>query len=358
MNDKPTYIIAEIGINHNGSLDNCRKMIDNACDAGCDCVKVQFFKVKDLYPRSAGRIDWKDSRKKYSYDIFSAVKSFELPDAWIKPLIQYCKKKEIDFLSSVFDEKSAKYLIEKGVKALKLPSSVVTHIPLIDYCARFKVPLFLSTGAAILSEIDEAVNTINRYHNNLSILHCSLSYPTKLSQCNLGIIDTLKRAFPKNRVGYSDHTTEISTAAVQSVYLGAKVIEKHTTLNRNMKGPDHFFALEPSELKKLVSDIREAEKDIKNGNVDIDKTIYGSSAKVYNEEEKYLRDFCYMSIFARKNIRRGSRIKLADLQILRPGKKKQGLDPKYISLFKEFKILAAKDIAKEDEISWEKIFNA
>jgi N-acetylneuraminate synthase len=357
--NEKVYIIAEIGINHNGDLNNCYRLIDIAADAGCDCVKFQFFKASRLYPRSAGKLDWKDRDTRYRYDIYNAVKSFEFPATWVKLIKRYCKLRKIDFLSSVFDIKGADYLIRQGMKMIKLPSFAVTNIPLVEHCARYNMPIIMSTGGATLGEIEDAVRTVNKHHNRLSLLHCSIKYPTKLSECNLGVIKTLQYTFPKNSIGYSDHTKEVSCASVQAVYLGAEIIEKHITLDRDMSGPDHFFALEPRGLKKMIPDVNRArEKYLKKAKVKIDKKIYGFSGKITFKHERYMRDFCFATIFAKRNIRQGAKIRCKDLIILRPGKKERGLEPKYIDLFKKHDIYSARDIAREDAITWEKIFNA
>jgi len=355
---RKTYIIAEAGINHNGSLDNCRKLIDAARDAGCNCVKFQAFKAKSLYPRSAGRLDWKDSDKRYSYDIYSAVESFELPSKWVRGLIGYCRRVGIDFLSSVFDKTSARYLVDMGMKMIKLPSYTITNLPLVEECAQYRLPIIMSTGGATMDEVKEAVDTVNRYHNKLSLLHCSIKYPTAPEECNLGIIKTLRSAFPENKIGYSDHTEGISKAPVQAIYLGARIIEKHITLDKKMKGPDHFFALEPDELKEMVNSIRRAEKERRRGGSRVVKRLRGSSGKRIFKHEKYLRDFCFATIFSTKKIKKGERIKYSNLKVLRPGKKKRGLEPKYINYFKEHKMRASKDIKKEEAISRDKVLNA
>lgn len=355
---KKVYIIAEIGINHNRSLDNCYRLIDSAVSAGCDCVKFQFFKVAKLYPRSAGKLDWKDSMGKYSYNIYKAVESFELPGRWIRPLMKYCRTKNIDFLSSIFDKEGAHFLVDQGMNMIKISSYSITNLLFIECCAQYKLPIIISTGGATMGEVEEAVGTVNKYHNRLSLLHCSIKYPTPLNECNLGIIQTLKIAFPDNSIGYSDHSREVSRAAIQAVYLGAEIIEKHITLDRKMEGPDHFFALEPLELKKMVGAVRKAEKDLKQGEVKIDKRLFGSSKKRVFEHERYLRDFCFTTIFVDKDIKKGERIRYRDLCLLRPGKKQRGLEPKYIDLFRKYKIYAVKDITREEPLSWEKIFNA
>ena len=347
-----TYVIAEIGINYNGSLETAKKMIDVAKESGCQSVKFQLFSAKNLYPMSAGKLDWKDAKKEYSYDIYEAVKNFELPMEWIDELIEYCNSKDIEFMASVFDKDGLDFLIRKGIKKIKLSSYTITNIPLIEDCARSGVEIIMSTGGATLVETEEAVNTVLKYHNNLTILHCSIEYPTKLKDVHMGVLDTFKYAFPNIKRGYSDHTEEPSDAPVQAVYLGANVIEKHITLDKKMDGPDHFFALEPNELRQMVDDIRKAEEDYKNQNFTIDKMIYGSSKKICHDNEQYLRDFAYMTLFAKRDIKKGEIIKPEDLSILRVGKKTKGLEPKYLKLFEKNSVIASKNIEFEEPITW------
>lgn len=349
------YIIAEIGINFNGSLENCLKMIDVSADAGCHAAKFQVFKAKNLYPKSAGKLDWKDADKEYSYDIFDAVEKFELPEAWLDEIIDYCNQRNIDFMSSVSSFDDLDLCVSKKMKIIKVNSYSVTHLPLVEACAKTGLPIMMSTGGATLSETEEAVRCIQKYHNDIALLHCSIKYPTPLNEVNMGVLDTLKSAFPEVAIGYSDHTFEVSCAPVQAIYLGATVIEKHITLDKKMDGPDHFFALEPNELSKMVLDINKAETEYKNGNISIDNTIYGSSAKICHEHEKYLRDFCYMTLFAKRSIKKGEIIKAEDLSVLRPGKKPRGLEPKYLKLFDEHSITANQDISFEDPIVWDAI---
>lgn len=349
------YIIAEIGINFNGSLENCLKMIDASAEAGCHAAKFQFFTADGMYPLSAGKIDWKNEKKEYSYDIHDAVKSFELPPKWLDMIIPYCESKNIDFMASVFDIEGLAYLVNRGMKKIKLSSYTITHLPLIEAAAKTRLPIILSTGGATLRETEEAVRCIQKYHNDITLLHCSIKYPTPLSETNMGVLDTLKFAFPEIAIGYSDHTIEVSDAPIQAVYLGAKTIEKHITLNKKMEGPDHFFALEPEELSQMVKNINIASENFRNENIRIDKKIYGLSAKLCHEHERYLRDFCYMTLFAKKNIKQGETIKPEYLSILRPGKKKRGLEPKYMKLFEENVITAKQDIAFEDPIVWDVI---
>lgn len=347
-----TYVIAEIGINFNGSLENCFKMIDVSAEAGCNAAKFQMFNAKNLYPRSAGTLDWKDKQDVYSYDIYEAVERFELPVEWIDKLIEHCNKNSIDFMASVFDIEGLEYMIKKEMKVIKLSSYTITHIPLIEAAAKTGLPIIMSTGGATLSETEEAVNTVLKYNNDLTLLHCSIQYPTNLEDVNMGVLDTFKKAFPHIKTGYSDHTQEPSDAPVQSIYLGGSVVEKHITLDKQMEGPDHFFALEPNELEKMVKDIRKAEIDYQNGNFEIDKKIYGDSEKICHTHEQYLRDFAYMTLFAKRKILKGEVISSNDIVVLRPGKKKKGLEPKYLELFKKYDVTAKQDIDFEDPIEW------
>lgn len=349
------YIIAEIGINFNNSIENCYKLIDSAVVAGCNAAKFQLFNAKNLYPKNVGSVEWKNDKEEYSYDIYDAVKTFELPYEWLDSLISYCNKKNIEFLSSVFDLDGLDILVEKGVKKIKLSSYTVTHYPLIEGVAATGLPIILSTGGSTLAELEGAIRIIQKYHNNLTVLHCSIQYPTDLGDVNLGVLETISKAFPDVKIGYSDHTKEISSVPVQAVYLGATVIEKHITLDKDMEGPDHFFALNPDELKKMVKDIKQAVIDYKNNNIELNQTIYGSTEKICHKNEQYLRDFAYMTLFSKKDIKKGEVIEVEDINILRSGEKDKGLEPKYLKLFNDYNIVASKNIPFEGPIQWESI---
>jgi len=351
-----TKVIAEIGINHNGSFEAASRLIDVAADAGCQIAKFQLFSAERLYPRSAGKLDWRDKNNNvYSYDIYEAVKGFELPLQWVDKLQNHCHRRGVEFMASVFDTSGLEFLMLKDVKAIKLSSYTITNIPLIRACAKTGRPIIMSTGGALLGEIETAVHEIFKVHNQLTILHCSIQYPTRLEDCNMGVLDTFSHAFPTIRRGFSDHTREISDAAVQAVYLGASVIEKHITLDKSMKGPDHFFALEPRELIQLVKDVEQAEKRYAMNSFSLDATIYGTSEKQIFEHEKYLRKFAYMSLFTNKDIKKGEQIRREDLSILRPGKKETGLAPEYLDLFSRHRITASHDMECESPLRWDSI---
>lgn len=350
-----TYIIAEIGINFNGSLENCYNMIDMSAKAGCHAAKFQIFSAKKLYPKSAGKVDWKDDKEEYSYDIYKAVKKFELPNEWIDKLVVYCKNRCIDFMASVFDVEGLNIMVQKGMKVIKLSSYTITNIPLIEAIAKTRLPIIMSTGGATICEVEEAVKTVLKHHNDVTLLHCSIQYPTKLEDVNMGVMDTFSKVFPNIKIGYSDHTEEPSDAPVESIYLGGSIVEKHITLDKKMEGPDHFFALESDELKKMVEDIKKAEKKYESGDFVIDKIIYGNTEKICYEHEQYLRNFAYMTLFSKRNIKKNEIIRLEDISILRAGNKDKGLEPKYLELFKKDLVTASKDIGFEEPIKWESI---
>ena len=339
-------IIAEIGINFNGKLELAKKLIDIASNSGCDFAKFQLFRADSFYPKSAGELDWFDGKKKYSYDIYEAVKKFELPYEWLDELVEYSNKKNIRFLASVFNFDDLEIYKKLNLDYIKLASYSITNLPLIEEVAKTGVHIFLSTGGSYLSEVDEAVRLIRKYHNNFTLMHCSIAYPTPLDKVNMGIIDTFQKAF-NCEVGYSDHTAEIYEAPLQAKLLGASVIEKHITFDKNAKGPDHFFALDEKELKIMV-------EKLKNVPPTLDKQIYGSTERICYPHEEYLRNFAYHQLFVNKDIKKGEVITQKDISILRKGKKEKGLKPKYWYLFKDG-IVEKKDILNETPLNWEHI---
>ena len=256
--DRPCFIIAEVGSNHNRSLKSAKKLIDVAAKAGADAVKFQSLKFDELY--SSNLLPDKKIKK-----LFSRI---ELPEDWYQELADYADSQKILFLSSATYPKAVDLLEKIGVKAYKIASpQAIGDLPLVNYIAKKKKPVFLSTGYSTLSEIKKAVNTCLREKNNkIVILHCISKYPTLPPEVNLEAIPFLTKKF-KFPVGFSDHTLgyHIALAAVAK---GAKVIEKHFTLSRRLKGPDHFFALEPKELKEMIQKVREIEESFGSGKRD------------------------------------------------------------------------------------------
>jgi sialic acid synthase SpsE len=356
--DSPCFIIAEIGINHNGKLELAKKLIDAAADAGCDAVKFQTFVADRMYPHAAGKVTWQDAANTYTYTIRDKVKTMEMPLEWIPELKQYAEQKGVIFFSSACDEDSADALEQRGIGLFKIPSPEITHLPLLEHVARKGKPVILSTGGATLEEIRDAYAAVRRHTDKVAILHCVIKYPVPLDIVNMNVLNTLRMEFPDTVIGYSDHTAEPSAAPVTAIVKGAKIIEKHITLGKKMEGPDHFFALEPQELKQMVADIRAAEKNIAAGRqVAVRDEILGSAQKTVSEHERYLRSFTQRRIFAVAPIRKGERLTPANLAVLRPGEVREGLEPKhYFALVSGY--CACHDIKPEEPITWERVEKA
>ena len=316
---EPCFIIAEAGSNHNGSLEQAKKLIDVAVEAGADAVKFQIFKAEEL---SADK------------EIQRMLKKFELRRDWIAELSEHAKRKNIMFLATPFDMEAVDLLDEINVPAFKIASGDLTDLPLIKYIAEKGKPIILSVGLGSLEEIREALDVIYSTGNrNVALLHCVVSYPTKPEDANLNVIKTLKREF-RVPVGFSDHTMEISVP-IGAVALGADIIEKHFTLDRKLEGPDHPYALEPEELKIMVKGIRDVEKAL------------GSGIKQVGEPERKELISARRSIHAKGDISKGTTITKDMIKIVRPC---TGIEPKHLNRVLNAK--AKKNILKDDVITW------
>ena len=261
-----TFVIAEAGVNHNGSLEIAKKLVDVAVDAGSDSVKFQTFKAENIVTRYAQKAEYQKETTAGNETQFDMINKLELDINAHKELINYCKKKEITFLSTPFDLESVELLNNLGVEVLKIPSGEITNLPFLEKIGGLKKRLILSTGMADLEEIGNALSILigaGTPKDNITVLHCNTAYPTPIEDVNLLAMNTIKETF-KVKVGYSDHTPgiEISIAAAA---LGASVIEKHFTLDKGMEGPDHKASLEPDELNNMVRAIRNIESGLGNG---------------------------------------------------------------------------------------------
>ena len=306
----PCFVIAEAGSNHNGDLEQARRLIAIAADAGADAVKFQTFRASKLYPRSAGTSDYLELDQSI-YDIIAAM---EMPYEWIPILAAEAAKRNVLFLSTPFDERSADEL-EPHVPAYKIASYEMTHIPLVRYIARKGKPIIMSTGTAELSEVRESVQAIRETGNEeLILLQCTASYPAPIDALNLRTIQTMRREFDLG-VGLSDHSRDPVVGPVAAIALGACVIEKHFTFSNELPGPDHRYAIEPDELRAMIARIREAEAAL------------GSGEKVTNEVEHELREYARRTIFAAKDITAGEVFTTENVAVLRAGKAGHGLPP-------------------------------
>lgn len=305
---KKVFIIAEAGVNHNGSLDLAKKLVDKALEAGVDCIKFQTFKSENLVSMSAQMAEYQKENLGKDESQYKMLKELEISFEEFKELKKYCEEKNIMFLSTPFDLESCDFLNDLDMKIFKIPSGEITNLPYLRKINSFGKKVILSTGMANLNEIQDALNVLKDC--DVSLLHCTTEYPCPYDNVNLNAIDTLKKEF-KLEVGYSDHTQGIEVP-IAAVAKGATIIEKHFTLDRNMEGPDHKASLEPNELKQMVTSIRNIEK------------AFGNGTKEPQECEKKNIEIARKSIVAKINIKKGEIFTENNLTTKRPG---SGISP-------------------------------
>ena len=260
------FIIAEVGVNHNGSLDLAKQLIDVACDCGADAVKFQTFKASSLVTKTAQQAEYQTVNTQKAESQFAMLQRLEISDDNHQALVDYCQSKPIEFMSTPFDLQSVQLLAKLGIQRFKVPSGEITNYPYLQMIGGFNKQVILSTGMADLGEVEAALKVLvdaGTERHKITILHATTDYPTQMADVNLKAMRTMAQTF-QLPVGYSDRTPgiEVATAAVA---LGATVIEKHFTLDRNMPGPDHKASLEPDELKAMVTAIRNIEIALGNG---------------------------------------------------------------------------------------------
>jgi len=261
-----TFIIAEAGVNHNGSIDMAKKLIDVAAEIGADAVKFQTFKAERLVSRSALKAEYQKKTTDADESQFDMIKRLELNTEAHRELIRYCREENIIFLSTPFDLDSIDLLNGLGLEIFKIPSGEITNLPYLRKIGSLRKNIIMSSGMADLGEIEDALDILiesGTPREDITVLHCNTEYPTPFEDVNLLAMIIIKEAFKVN-VGYSDHTLGIEVP-IAAVALGASIIEKHFTLDKNMKGPDHKASLDPLELKAMVNAIRNIEKALGNG---------------------------------------------------------------------------------------------
>lgn len=261
-----TLIIAEAGVNHNGDMSMARRLIDVAADAGADLVKFQTFTASRLVTAGAQKAEYQSNATGTGETQYAMLSKLELTHEMHLELIDYCRARGIGFFSTGFDEESVDMLAELGLDRFKIPSGEITNLPYLRHVGKYGMPVILSTGMAELGEIGMAIEVLEdagTKREKITVLHCNTEYPTPMSDVNLRAMLTIKDAFGVE-VGYSDHTLGIEVS-IAAVALGATVIEKHFTLDRNLAGPDHKASLEPRELLALVSAIRNIEASLGDG---------------------------------------------------------------------------------------------
>ena len=306
---KRTLIIAEAGVNHNGSIELAKKLIEVAAEAGADYVKFQTFKAEKVISRSAKKAAYQiENTGKEAESQLDMVKKLELNKHDHKVLIEHCRKTGIKFLSTAFDHESIDLLDKLGVDFYKIPSGEITNLPYLKKVASKGKPIVLSTGMAWLGEVETALAILLNggiQRKDITILHCTTEYPTPMEDVNLKAMNTLAEAF-KVQVGYSDHTLGVEVP-IAAVARGAVCIEKHFTLDKNMKGPDHKASLEPGELKDMIKGIRNIEK------------AFGSGLKQPSVSEKKNIHFARKSIHVSRDLCAGYVLQGSDFIMLRPG---------------------------------------
>jgi N,N'-diacetyllegionaminate synthase len=300
------YVIAEIGVNHNGSTDIARQLIDVAVTAGADAVKFQTFTADDLVTPAAAKARYQVVNTKDDSSQYAMLKSLELDADSFRQLRDYCREKQIDFLSTPFSFAAVDQLAEMDVAAYKVSSGDLTHLPLLRHIAKTGKPIILSTGMGNMDEIAEATAAIRAEGNQrIVLLHCVSNYPAMPQECNLTAMNTLSAAFDVP-VGWSDHT-QGSAVSLAAVGLGACLIEKHFTLDANMPGPDHAASLEPSELQDLVAQIRTV------------SLARGNGVKRCMPSEAETAKVARRSIVATRDLPPQTRLTEDDFAYLRPG---------------------------------------
>ncbi len=331
-------IIAEAGVNHNGDIKIARQLIDAASKAGADFVKFQTFKTEYLVSKEAKKAEYQAKNVKNSdLSQFGMLKNLEMSEQMHLELLDYCKKRKIGFLSTAFDEESADFLETLELSFFKIPSGEVTNKPYLQHIARKQKPVILSTGMADMDEIEAAIEVITAVglpSNEITILHCNTQYPTPYKDVNLMAMKTIHEKFGM-KVGYSDHTLGIEVS-VAAAALGASVIEKHFTLDRNLPGPDHKASLEPSELRSMVSAIR-----------NVELAISGDGVKHPSESEAPNIPIARKSLHLKRNIKKGDRIGDDDLIALRPG---DGISPMLIDQI--IGRVVIRELSKGSKIAW------
>ncbi|MEY8414984.1 N-acetylneuraminate synthase [Tissierella praeacuta] len=328
---KKVFIIAEAGVNHNGSIELAKELIDKASESGADAVKFQSFKAERLVTKSAQKAEYQEETTGKEENQFEMIKRLELDYEKHEELIGYCKSKDIMFLSSPFDLESIDLLNNLGLEIFKIPSGEITNLPYLRKIGLLKKKVILSTGMSTLGDIEKALEILRKGGTmDVTVLHCNTEYPTPMKDVNLNAMNTIKEAF-KVEVGYSDHTLGIEVP-IAAVALGATVIEKHFTLDKNMEGPDHRASLEPNELKELVKCIRNIEMAL------------GDGLKKLTESEAKNITIVRKSIVAGRNIKKGEAFTIENLEIKRPG---NGISP--MKLDEVIGKLAIRDY-EEDEL--------
>lgn len=333
----PCFIIAEAGVNHNGDYALAEKMIDVAARAGADAIKFQTFHAEEVVLENAQKAEYQKTTTGAGESQYAMIKKLELSEEDFTRLAAYARKKKILFLSTPFDLRSVDVLERIGVPAYKIPSGEITNFPLLAHIAKKHKPVILSTGMTTTEEIHTAVRVlVENGAPQIAILHCITSYPARIEDLNLMVMQHLKEEFGLP-VGLSDHTPGI-LGSIAAVALGAVIIEKHFTLDKSMPGPDHQASLSPEELTSLVTGIRQTENAL------------GDGVKKLTDEETAIRGIARRSIVSLADIPKGAVIDASMIGLKRPG---TGIEPKFLDQVRGKRARVA--IPRDTLITWDMI---
>jgi N-acetylneuraminate synthase len=333
----PCFIIAEMGSNHNGSLNKAKNLIDVATEAGCDAVKIQIPRSDECYPPGTKFGGIYGSR-----DITEVIRENEIPPEWIPKLVSFAHEKGLLIGASTDGFIGLRQMLKGNVDFIKIPSFTISHIPLLQEAPETNKPWLLSTGTHPLGQIEEALLTVKP--TPVAIFHCISAYPTLLEDLNLATIPFLKQAFGVP-VGFSDHSTDPTRGPGMAVALGANMIEKHYTLDRRFRGTDHFFSLEPNELRDLVNIVRKIETDpefrqymLKDST---NKVMVGNVRKGIFDAEIDFHVRTVLGIYFLRDMKKGEKICNSDIRVFRCADTVPGLHPRYFNIIKDSKLVRA-----------------
>lgn len=333
-------VIAEAGVNHNGDIEMAKQLIEAAALAGADYVKFQTFKAEKLVSKSAKKADYQiNNTGDADSSQLEMLRKLEIKEADYPILIEHCKKNNIKFLSSPFDEESVDFLLNIGITLFKIPSGEITNYPYLKKIGKLNKEVILSTGMCDMNDIRAAIDLLisaGASKKNISVLHCNTEYPTPMKDVNLSAMLTIQKEFGIN-IGYSDHTIGIEIP-IAAVALGATIIEKHFTINKSLPGPDHKASLEPNELKSMVNAIRNIEVAI------------GDGVKKPSDSEKKNIDIARKSIHFSRALKKGDVIKEEDVVMKRPG---NGISP--MEMDKVLGKVLLNDVFEDTMLKWEDI---
>lgn len=332
----PTYFIAEIGGNFDGSMDKAKRLIDAAKEAGADCAKFQTFTAETIVSEGGfSKMTLHGVHGSWGRTVSEVFKDVEFPIEWHREIADYCKSVGIDFSTSPYFKEAVDLCADLELPFIKIGSGEITWLEMLDYVARKGLPIMLATGDATMSEIDEAVRTIEKTGNkDMVLMQCITNYPSKIDSANVNVLKTYQSAFGC-LTGYSDHSPG-HVVALASVVLGGRVIEKHFTLDKTDKGPDHPHSMEPGEFKFMVDSIREVERAM------------GSTCKEVVAEESETVFVQRRCLYAKKDLKKGQVITAEDIDVLRPA---LGIPPKFKNTI--IGRTVNKDIPAKDPIFWE-----